>query len=59
MTVPNSFDLVQGQYFVGPNLVPKCGKSIDGSFDLDQGQYFVGPNLVPKCGKSIDGSSRH
>ena len=29
MTVPSSFDLDQGKYFVGPNLVPKCGKSID------------------------------
>ena len=29
MTVPNSLDLDQAQYFVGPNLIQKCGWSID------------------------------
>ena len=29
MTVPNSLDFDQAQYFVWPNLVPKCGCSID------------------------------
>ena len=29
MTVPNSLDLDQAQYYVGPNLVPKCSLSID------------------------------
>ena len=29
MTVSNSLDLDKAQYFVGPNLVQKCGCSID------------------------------